>query len=433
MLNKCLAIGCNNYDYLSSLRFCEDDALQFCHTIEEILGTDETKTSLSVSPTKNEFQQDLLVYFDTLEAGDRATLFFAGHGYSIDGEDRLALKDSKLSEPDSFLSVSWLIDELQKRKVHATIYLDACRERATSRKTSGSPNAFGRTAQTKAATAGIVLFFGCSPGELSYECEIEEGLGQGVFTHLMCIALKGLADRNPLEIDKRITELAVDFYLKFDIAQQRPFSSAQPVNLANVDVFTGEISASSTHPNGRLLVIAGPSNAGKTSLAQHLSSRWKWRHSEMSSFAYDRYNKFNDGEPSADLSIQEFMEEEVWNSGDYAVIAQDFLETLSNGEDVLLSGVRRPEEIEEIRGKISNVDIVFLFANARVRFDRHLDNVPEYLKTRMGTTYKEFVKRDMKEFGWGMGKVEAMDRSTLILNEGEMPRMFRDADNKFKS
>lgn len=428
---RCLSIGCNKFDRLTKLKYCEEDALLFSSTVEEIGSDGEPECNVVPSPNLEEFKNEFNNFLSSVTSDDRVVLFFGGHGFSLDGEDRLAMRDSDPNEPTSFISVSWLIDALHEKQAKAAIFIDACRERASSRKMTGSRNEFGRSSMTKAASVGVVLFFSCSPGQLAWEFEIEAGKGQGVFTHLMCQTLREVKHKTSIEIDDHIQRKAKVFYTDHpELDIQTPFSSAQPVGLADVDIITGERGNILRPSRGRILIISGPSNAGKTSLGQQVANTWKCQHAEMSSFAYRRYKDFLDNEPNADMSIQDFMENEVWKDRNFDAIAQDFLNSYQSDHDYVLSGLRRPEELEELRSHINNIDIVFLFANARIRFDRHREN-EGYKESRMGTTYREFVKRDMKEFSWGMSKIQSMDRSKLILNEADISRMMNETLNYY--
>ena len=195
---------------------------------------------------------------------------------------------------------------------------------------------------------------------------------------------------------------------------QRPYTSVAPLQKAEVDIFTGASVADNEQTRKKCILIAGPCHTGKTTLGQYLASEFNYVHVEMSSFAWQRFlNRPEDFKGN----LLDYMENEVWKVNTYDAIAQDLLKAHGSLNRLVICGPRRPEEVETILCQGWDVYTVYLYSNAHLRFQR-LQAVES--ESRYSLAYSDFVKRDLREYAWGLAKVGLMKGIEILLNEGRI-------------
>lgn len=410
-------IGIDEYNEYQTLSCCANDAIKVAKQFREKLpearvkllhsesDSPEPPTKASVDAVIKEIAQLELAPHDLI------IFYFAGHGFSLAGRDYFVCADAQRAEPATTITTDDVIAALNSSGAGTCVLIiDACRVRLER-----DAGLFGEQTAELARRQGVIVFFGCSPGQV---CQELPKLGNGIFTYCLLSAMQDVDMATPLEIDRYVLQKVQDLCQEHKLAHQQPYTSVAPIQKAVVDIFTGQPVPVGPRRARRCILIVGPGNAGKTTLGQHLSSRLGCLHLEMSSFAWRRLQD----RPDFTGSIQDFMEQVVWAEQDKDTIAQDLLSSLpANVEKVVICGPRTVEEIETLRALNWETTTIFLFANATVRYNRYVTS-GQMNRYRLG--YKELVERDLREFSWGMAKAAAMSKVEVVINEASLSDLF---------
>jgi hypothetical protein len=141
-----LLVGNNGYENVPRLATAINDAHALGETLKKLgfkvfIGEDQSRRSMS---------EAFLVFDRTIELGDTALFFFAGHGFEIHGQNYLLPTDVPAAAEgqeelvrDASFAVERIVDRLQARGARiAILVLDACRnnpfERSGMRAIGGS-------------------------------------------------------------------------------------------------------------------------------------------------------------------------------------------------------------------------------------------------------------------------------------------------------
>jgi hypothetical protein len=203
------------------------------------------------------------------------------------------------------------------------------------------------------------------------------------------------------------------------LGSQRPVQCAGSAEKALLDMFGSEPVRRSTGKSRECLLIVGPSNSGKTTLGQRLAKRFGMSHLEMSTFALKRYDKHRRLQGFSG-TLPDFMEEVVWSSGRRDTIARDLIAAGVDFERVVICGPRRVEEIEYLRRQDWNCRTIYLYAGDHTRFDRYLRSGEA---ERFGQGYREFVAKNLREYGWGLARAADIKNVELVVNEGSFDEL----------
>src|ERR1700744_3540082 len=140
-----LVIGNNEYRNVPKLQKAVNDARTMGDTLRQ-LGFN---VMVAENQTRTQFSQTLLAFDNTLEAGDTAFFFFAGHGFEIAGQNYLLPTDVPAATEgqeelvrDASVLADRIVERMQNRKVRTSILVfDACRnnpfERTGTRAVAG--------------------------------------------------------------------------------------------------------------------------------------------------------------------------------------------------------------------------------------------------------------------------------------------------------
>jgi uncharacterized caspase-like protein len=101
--------------------------------IQEILGNDATKPQLNC---KKSDMEDLIRSFGKRAEGRDIVFYFAGHGYRTRGMDYLIPTDAEPKNPDQWVSMRFVLDQLKGCKTRILI-LDCCRVEPVGRAEAG--------------------------------------------------------------------------------------------------------------------------------------------------------------------------------------------------------------------------------------------------------------------------------------------------------
>jgi hypothetical protein len=81
--------------------------------------------------------------------------------------------------------------------------------------------------------------------------------------------------------------------------------------------------------------------------------------------------------------------------------------------DVVVTGARRPEEIEAFRAHDYETVQVYLCANNAIRYGRLLKDANDYHVQER----KDFVQRNLREYDWGLARIGTMRDAHVVFNE----------------
>ena len=166
MNRKALIIGNNNYKILGKLDFAIEDAKEVANKLEGLGFEADLKLDLD-----SEHLADAIIDFtNKLDQYDVALLYYAGHGFQVNGENVLAPidldinVDPKLVKRNAF-SISELMEYLSAYpQIAKVVILDACRSIVGHR-------GMGDYAPIS-APPGAIIAFATSPGQASLENNI---------------------------------------------------------------------------------------------------------------------------------------------------------------------------------------------------------------------------------------------------------------------
>ena len=401
------SIGINQYDQFQTLGLCSTDAQSIKNAFDirfpEISSTiinDETNIPTSDSLNRNLEEIGNLSYSDS----DIVIFFYAGHGFATDGKDFICTRDTCTDDLDTAICTDIIIDKLKKSGAgNIILIIDACRTEL-----SRNVNNFGERTAEFSRRKGVVSYFSCSPGETAKELSVLNG---GIFTTAFSALLSNLnIPFTPFQFNRDLIESVGKVCIEHNLEKQTPYTAVAPLEKATYDVFSDKRFDSNIQ-NKEMILVLGPSNAGKTTIGQHLAQKHSYIHAEMSSFAWKRFNECE----GFTGSILDFMECEVWSRGNEDVIAQDLIESNNSNEKIVICGARRIEEIETLLSQGWDVKTIFVFANAIERYTRI-----QHSSGRYGPNYEEFIKKDLKELSWGIAGMIQIKDAELIVNESNL-------------
>jgi adenylate kinase family enzyme len=407
------SVGIDDYANFPTLSFCAADATEMGAQFGERLKTNRrivrTSDSADMKRTSSEELGALLktIKETKLSKLDSIIFYFAGHGFSFEGRDFLVCSDTEFHKTETAIATDELIAALVASGAGTSILIvDACRN-----KLDRDIGTFGQATAELAKRTGVIVFCGCSPGQT---CKELAKLGHGIFTYCF---LKATAEQNPatpLAMDQYVIPMVEKICSDNKLGPQTPYTSLMPLQKASVDIFTGEFVKISTRHDRRCLLIVGPSNAGKTSIGQLLASKLGMIHVEMSSFAYQRYQASK--LKGFQGSIQDFMEQVVWSHGKKDVIADDVISADPGTDRIVICGPRTVEEVDRLRKHDWSCRTFFLYANSQMRYHRYETTQSD----RYSLGYPEFVRKDLREYSWGLAKAATMRDVDILVNEDQL-------------
>lgn len=168
-----LVIGNNDYRNVPKLQKAVNDA----RSIGDALKSLGFSVMVAENQTRQSFSQSLLAFDSTIEKGDTAFFFFAGHGFEIAGQNFLLPTDVPAATEgqeelvrDSAILADRIVTRLQMRGARTSILVfDACRnnpfERAGTRAVAGS----GGLAPMTTLPEGVFSIFSAGPRQTALD------------------------------------------------------------------------------------------------------------------------------------------------------------------------------------------------------------------------------------------------------------------------
>jgi len=407
---KLLGVGINAYKHLRTLSCCVNDVAVFTdeftkkasHTEATLLvsgrSEDETLTAVRLTEALETFSDAHLA------ANDLAIFYFAGHGYAFDGKDYLATFDTTATGVPIGINTEDVLEALNRSGAGTSImFIDACRANF-----GREIEYFGERTAESARRRGKMAFFSCWPGEISNELP---ALGHGVFSYALITALRQNVSTTALELEKFIFANVNGLCARNNLGRQRAYAVVVPTENALLNIIDGRYKEIAGPRRRNMIVIAGPSNAGKTMLGQSLSTLLNYTHVEMSSSVWKTASNY----PEYNGNIQEFMEQIVWRERTLDCVAQDVLGASSALDNVIVCGARRTEEVDALFASDWKIIPFYLYTSSTDRFRRYRKMVQD----RFHLSYSDFVKKDLREYSWGLAAIAHMDGFEFVLNDAE--------------
>jgi hypothetical protein len=168
-----LVVGNNDYKNVPKLLKAVNDARTMGDTLKQLGFT----VMVAENQNRQAFSQTLLAFDKSVDAGDTAFFFFAGHGFEIAGQNFLLPTDVPAATEgqeelvrDASVLADRIIERLQNRKVRTAILVfDACRnnpfERAGTRAVAGR----GGLAPMTQLPEGVFSVFSAGPRQTALD------------------------------------------------------------------------------------------------------------------------------------------------------------------------------------------------------------------------------------------------------------------------
>jgi len=168
-----LVVGNNDYRNVPKLQKAVNDARTMGDTLKQLGFT----VMVAENQNRQAFSQTLLAFDRSVEAGDTAFFFYAGHGFEIAGQNFLLPTDVPAATEgqeelvrDASVLADRIIERLQNRKVRTAILVfDACRnnpfERAGTRAVAGG----GGLAPMTQLPEGVFSIFSAGPRQTALD------------------------------------------------------------------------------------------------------------------------------------------------------------------------------------------------------------------------------------------------------------------------
>jgi dephospho-CoA kinase len=177
---------------------------------------------------------------------------------------------------------------------------------------------------------------------------------------------------------------------------------------------------------GRVLVLCGPPGSGKGVVARKASARGM---SVLSLGDIVRSEMASKGLPETPANVGKTALSMREEHGEEIVVDRLIPSLMSTLEvsDVLIDGMRQPEEMDRLREHVDDVTVVAMSATPQSRSG--------WLEGRGrgedgGGT--EFTEREEREWGWGLEML--MDQAhAIILNEGSLEELEERSDMVFET
>jgi hypothetical protein len=396
-----------------SLRYCASDSVLLRDTLTRSLSSVEVVAHERGSVRAGDLDAALaLLQEQCPQDDDQVIFFFAGHGFTQRGDDYLGFTDSAPRDATTCRSVTDIQRRLRAMGAgKILLILDCCREIID--RGDHDIEEF-RGVATQDAKLDAVLFLGCRIAETSQEHPQIGDEGHGVFTAALCHAL-GEAPELPLQrLESEVQGHALLLTKQHGLRPQHP-QVVGPFAFAVLDIFgrPAEAPVATLRRRPRMILITGPTQAGKTTVGRRLQELAGFRHIEMSGYVARRYREFV-AQTSDTGSIQDFVEGTLWVRHGDDVISRDVLTDLgSTADDVIVTGARNPAEVEALRAARWDVLQIYLHSNAQLRWRRAVDSTDDYQNQR----YEAFIHRNLREFGWGLARTGTMAGARIVVNE----------------
>ena len=234
-----VVVGISDYLVQDDLKFAHRDAMAFADYMISVSGEISSRENLILltneQATKAQFVNSLIWLIKQCKPGDKAVIYFAGHG---DVESEILSEPGYLLCYDApknvygsggALELKYLQEVIttlsEKNNSKVLVVIDACR----AGKLAGDViNGKERTAENflfYPQYANVVKILSCKSDQSSYELA-DHGDGRGVFSFHFINGLKGLADAN---VNGKVSYKELERYLEDNVSQDVAPLKQEPI------------------------------------------------------------------------------------------------------------------------------------------------------------------------------------------------------------
>ncbi len=168
-----LVVGNNDYRNVPKLQKAVNDARTMSDTLKQ-LGF---SVMIAENQTRRAFSQTLLAFDTSIEPGDTAFFFYAGHGFEIAGQNYLLPTDVPAATEgqeelvrDASILTDRIIERLQNRGARSSILvLDACRNNPFERSGTRAVAGRGGLAPMTTLPEGVFSIFSAGPRQTALD------------------------------------------------------------------------------------------------------------------------------------------------------------------------------------------------------------------------------------------------------------------------
>ncbi|WP_410053227.1 caspase domain-containing protein [Bradyrhizobium sp. SZCCHNR1098] len=168
-----LVIGNNDYRYVPKLQKAVNDARTMGDTLKQLGFNVMVAENLS----RQQFSQTLLAFDNSVEPGDTAFFFYAGHGFEIAGQNFLLPTDVPAATEgqeelvrDASILADRVIERLQNKKARTSILVfDACRNNPFERSGTRAVAGGGGLAPMTQLPEGVFSVFSAGPRQTALD------------------------------------------------------------------------------------------------------------------------------------------------------------------------------------------------------------------------------------------------------------------------
>ena len=160
------------------------------------------------------------------------------------------------------------------------------------------------------------------------------------------------------------------------------------------------------------IIICGYPAVGKTTLGGALAQLLGLEHVEMSAMV--RASLESQG--ASEMANAEYVQSVLWHHGEFGAVAELLMRTRPN-EQLVITGPRRPEEIEVLRACAPST-LIYLTASFRTRLKRAARRPTRggVARSQVDVAFR-LAKRDQQESAWGMDRIPQMHDCHVVVNE----------------
>jgi tetratricopeptide (TPR) repeat protein len=224
-----LIIGISEYQHFPKLNYADKDAVAFQQFLLSKSGGSLDSSDIFIRLNAKARAGDIWSGISWLQrnadsAGEKAYIYFAGHGDAADASQAYLLANDACCAEDPNLynaggtfqvyNLKAAIKKMTARGVKVILITDACRTNDLPGKESGARWTFASITEER---CGEIQMTSCAADEKSMESP-KWGNGRGVFSYFLINGLYGLADNEPE--DNEVTLYELERYVKDNVRKE---------------------------------------------------------------------------------------------------------------------------------------------------------------------------------------------------------------------
>lgn len=176
------------------------------------------------------------------------------------------------------------------------------------------------------------------------------------------------------------------------------------------------------------LILVGPTCAGKSTLATHLSENYGYFHLEASDFMHQKFYELHG--VNTELTIGNFAQKALLENP--CIVADLIADHMNSLKDtpVIISGFRHPLEIECFLKKYKcDIKIVYINADILIRYERNRNRK----RKDDEITFEKFKEKDHQQADMGLMDMFTHYQGTELKNEKSVNDFYTEFEQKYRS